>query len=358
MPGRHNSSDSYRYGFQGQEKDDEVKGEGNSVNYKYRMHDPRLGRFFAVDPLAAKYPHNSVYAFSENMVVHMIELEGLEATTYKANQSGPTTNANGSTNSSVDGAANNIKVHDLSSNGALPQGVMAAGARQAELARLQQVIKDTRERAGTISAHDQRSHFDKMATMSITAGMEAFSLMEGAGAVRLLAKNGFKYYKGTAKFVKGAFALNATQNIGRSTLSLTDDLINLTSKGGITSFVDDALGSVKSTITSLDQNAVVGYRGSLASGVKFKTGGPFDPTNFDVDAFIVSDKLAGQFGSAHGMAVFRNGRNADGLLDVSKSLENSFQNIPGYRIDKYKPFTFRIYTTSEFKALQGVTKSL
>ena len=70
----------YRYGFQGQEKDDEVKGEGNSVNYTYRMHDPRLGRFFAVDPLAAKYPHNSVYAFSENMVIHMIELEGLEAT--------------------------------------------------------------------------------------------------------------------------------------------------------------------------------------------------------------------------------------------------------------------------------------
>jgi RHS repeat-associated protein len=79
MPGRHQSSAAYRYGFQGQEKDDEVKGGGNSVNYKYRMHDPRLGRFFAVDPLAAQYPHNSVYAFSENMLIHMVELEGLEA---------------------------------------------------------------------------------------------------------------------------------------------------------------------------------------------------------------------------------------------------------------------------------------
>jgi len=69
---------SYRYGFQGQEMDDEVKGKGNSVNYKYRMHDPRVGRFFAVDPLAGKYPHNSPYAFSENVVIHMIELEGLE----------------------------------------------------------------------------------------------------------------------------------------------------------------------------------------------------------------------------------------------------------------------------------------
>lgn len=79
MPGRYQSSDIYRYGFQGQEKDDEVKGEGNSVNYKYRMHDPRIGRFFAVDPLASKYPHNSPYAFSENKVIHMVELEGLEA---------------------------------------------------------------------------------------------------------------------------------------------------------------------------------------------------------------------------------------------------------------------------------------
>ena len=36
----------YRYGFQGQERDDEIKGKGNSVNYTYRMHDTRLGRFF------------------------------------------------------------------------------------------------------------------------------------------------------------------------------------------------------------------------------------------------------------------------------------------------------------------------
>ena len=68
----------YRYGFQGQEMDNEIKGTGNSVNYKYRMHDPRIGRFFAVDPLAGEYPHNSPYAFSENRVIDAVELEGLE----------------------------------------------------------------------------------------------------------------------------------------------------------------------------------------------------------------------------------------------------------------------------------------
>ncbi|WP_405378011.1 RHS repeat-associated core domain-containing protein [Nonlabens sp. Asnod3-A02] len=77
---RHGSvdSDAYRYGFQGQERDDEVKGEGNSYNYKFRMHDPRLGRFLSKDPLAKDYPHNSVYVFSENRVIDGIELEGAE----------------------------------------------------------------------------------------------------------------------------------------------------------------------------------------------------------------------------------------------------------------------------------------
>ncbi|GGZ48964.1 hypothetical protein GCM10008088_07870 [Mesonia mobilis] len=58
--------------------DNEVKGEGNSSNFKYRMHDPRVGRFFAIDPLSAKYPWNSPYAFSENRVIDGIELEGKE----------------------------------------------------------------------------------------------------------------------------------------------------------------------------------------------------------------------------------------------------------------------------------------
>ena len=78
VPNRHGSSNSYRYGFQGQEKDDELKGEGNSLNYTFRMHDPRVGRFFAVDPMASIYPWNSPYAFSENRVIDATELEGME----------------------------------------------------------------------------------------------------------------------------------------------------------------------------------------------------------------------------------------------------------------------------------------
>jgi len=79
LPGRSFNSSEYSFGFQGQEKDDEIADvEGAYVNYKYRMHNTRLGRFFSVDPLTASYPHNSPYAFSENRLIDGIELEGLE----------------------------------------------------------------------------------------------------------------------------------------------------------------------------------------------------------------------------------------------------------------------------------------
>lgn len=98
---RHGSvdNDAYRYGFQGQERDDELKGEGNSYNYTFRMHDPRLGRFFAVDRMAPQYPHNSPYAFSENRVIDGIELEGLEfLSTENQNITSTTVNEDGTAN--------------------------------------------------------------------------------------------------------------------------------------------------------------------------------------------------------------------------------------------------------------------
>ena len=78
LDGRTMESDFYRYGFQRQEKDDDFKGKGNSLNFEFRIYDPRVGRFFRVDPLLNQYPHNSPYSFSENVVVNSIELEGLE----------------------------------------------------------------------------------------------------------------------------------------------------------------------------------------------------------------------------------------------------------------------------------------
>ena len=38
-----------------------------------------------------------------------------------------------------------------------------------------------------------------------------------------------------------------------------------------------------------------GIRGSLSTGVKYSTGGPFNPNDFDVDAFIISKDLPAGF---------------------------------------------------------------
>jgi len=70
MPGRsYQSLNGYRYGFNGKEKDDEVKGNGNSINYDARMLDTRLGQFLSIDPAQRKYPGLSPYsAFGNNPI--------------------------------------------------------------------------------------------------------------------------------------------------------------------------------------------------------------------------------------------------------------------------------------------------
>ena len=72
----------FRFGFQGEEKDDEIKGSGNSLSYKFRINDTRIGRFLSIDPLYSDFPWNSSYAFSENRVIDGVELEGSETLHY------------------------------------------------------------------------------------------------------------------------------------------------------------------------------------------------------------------------------------------------------------------------------------
>lgn len=56
----------YRYGFNGMEKDDEVKGNGNSYDFGARMYDNRLGRWLSLDPMAAKQPAWSPYKMAKD----------------------------------------------------------------------------------------------------------------------------------------------------------------------------------------------------------------------------------------------------------------------------------------------------
>ena len=90
MPGRSNSSSAYRFGFNGKENDNEVKGTGNEQDYGMRIYDTRLGKFLSIDPLFREYPWNSTYAFAENDVIRSVDLDGLEKAVIigKTNKSG------------------------------------------------------------------------------------------------------------------------------------------------------------------------------------------------------------------------------------------------------------------------------
>ncbi len=72
-----------RYGFNGQEKDNEISGAGNSYAFEARVHDPRLGRFLSVDPLSTSYAFNSSYAFAQNRPIDGKDLEGAEWVHYR-----------------------------------------------------------------------------------------------------------------------------------------------------------------------------------------------------------------------------------------------------------------------------------
>ncbi|MFM7014726.1 MAG: RHS repeat-associated core domain-containing protein [Bacteroidota bacterium] len=51
LDGRTVEGDFYRRGFNGMEKGDEVKGKGNSYTTEFRQMDPRVGRWFSIDPV-------------------------------------------------------------------------------------------------------------------------------------------------------------------------------------------------------------------------------------------------------------------------------------------------------------------
>lgn len=87
MPGRkYTAGTQYRYGFNGKENDNDVKGESNQQDYGMRIYDTRLGRFLSVDPIYKSYPELSPYQFASNTPIWAIDLDGLEMCTYGEGQ--------------------------------------------------------------------------------------------------------------------------------------------------------------------------------------------------------------------------------------------------------------------------------
>lgn len=76
VPGRHGSSNDYRYGFQGWEKDDEIIGSGNHLSFGDYGYDPRTGRRWNIDPLTKKYPDLTPYHFTGNNPIRFVDFDG------------------------------------------------------------------------------------------------------------------------------------------------------------------------------------------------------------------------------------------------------------------------------------------
>ncbi|MCO6465084.1 MAG: hypothetical protein J5I53_00565 [Bradyrhizobiaceae bacterium] len=79
MAGRTGSQGSYRYGFNGKENDNEIKGTGNQQDYGFRIYDSRVAKFLSVDPLIVQYPMMSSYQYASNTPIWAVDRDGLEA---------------------------------------------------------------------------------------------------------------------------------------------------------------------------------------------------------------------------------------------------------------------------------------
>ncbi|MBU0489690.1 MAG: RHS repeat-associated core domain-containing protein, partial [Bacteroidetes bacterium] len=79
MPGRSFNSPDYRYGFNGQEKDDEITGvTGSYYVTDFREYDARLGRWISIDPIAQAY--SSPYAAFNNNPLYFVDTKGTQST--------------------------------------------------------------------------------------------------------------------------------------------------------------------------------------------------------------------------------------------------------------------------------------
>jgi len=124
----------YPYGMQGQSMTDELLGEGNWADFKYRGADPRLGRFFSVDPLTKKYPWYTPYQFSGNKVINCVELEGLEEHELG---NGPT--VKGPINTAELGYMKTMETHVVKANEtvwSIAKGMAGATATDKEVAKI------------------------------------------------------------------------------------------------------------------------------------------------------------------------------------------------------------------------------
>ncbi len=121
--------------------------------------------------------------------------------------------------------------------------------------------------------------------------------------------------------------------------------------------VESVLAEAAERVKQLDRNAIIGFRGSTARGYKGpqKNSDPFDPSKFDVDAFIVSDRLAEGLSKVRG-ARFPVEELRPELVQEQERVDRALRSsLPGLKND---PFSFRVFTFEEFNRRQNDSRVL
>jgi RHS repeat-associated protein len=78
LPSRTFAAESYRYGFNGMEKNLDINSQGNDYTTTFRQYDARVARWKSLDPLMDEYAHISAYAAFNNNPIYFPDPEGLE----------------------------------------------------------------------------------------------------------------------------------------------------------------------------------------------------------------------------------------------------------------------------------------
>jgi hypothetical protein len=294
------------------------------------VYDARIGKFLSVDPLTEKFPWYTPYQYAGNTPIQATDLDGKEPFSLNSVPAILT----------KESEAIDAKLHPLKYIPLRPEilrqdinGNTVIGRPDFVNARVGQAWSE---------------HFVSVG-QSISGGV--------FGAIGYLWKGEEGAKIGTA--ADGLFfalaglpyetnlspKYNGTKPAGSAVLNNRDAIISL---------VEKYLANAKGTIAGYDKDAKIGYRGSLATGTKFKSQKPFDPADFDVDAFIVSDKLADQFKAG---TRFKDARRKFGDIEsVSDAIEQRYkESFSGYRDESGagKPFTFRVYTTQEYEKIKA-----
>jgi len=71
-----NDSSNYRFGFNGVERENQITGQGNNLDFGARFCDSRLGRWFSLDPYQKIYPALSPYHQSGNNPIFFLDNGG------------------------------------------------------------------------------------------------------------------------------------------------------------------------------------------------------------------------------------------------------------------------------------------